>query len=158
MCHSCGYFNDMFRLNLCNFVKVRYSAGGELASYLTCWQIKCEVLYQTAVFEVTLHIGETNEGTRFIISADLEVLLPLFSSEMLGITLKNSNHVLQIHKKKPLRAKFEVTVLSLVKNQFIYNVSMVYPLVNYRHEKLLCVISNNEVSEITAFVEQHGLT
>ena len=157
MCHSCGYFNDMFRLNLCHFVKVRYSAGGELA-YLICWQIKCEVLYQTAVFEVTLHIGETNEGTRFIISADLEVLLPLFSSEMLGITLKNSNHVLQIHKKKPLRAKFEVTVLSLVKNQFIYNVSMVYPLVNYQNEKLLYVISNNELSEITAFVEQHGLT
>ena len=49
-----------------------------------------------------------------MISADFEkVFLPLLSGEMAGITL-NSNHVLQIHRKKPLSAKFEVTFVSLI--------------------------------------------
>ena len=65
------------------------------------------------VFEVTLNIGDTNEVTKFIISADLEVFLPLLSGKMVGITL-NFNHVLQIHRKKPLCAEFEVTFASLV--------------------------------------------
>ena len=43
-----------------------------------------------AVFEVTLHIGDTNEVTMFIVSADLEkVFLPFFSSEIVGITLNS---------------------------------------------------------------------
>ena len=47
------------------------------------------------------------EVTKFIVSADLKkVFLTLFSDEMVGITL-NSN---QIHRKKPLCAKFEVTL------------------------------------------------
>ena len=54
------------------------------------------------VFEVTLHIGDTNEVSRFIVSPDLEkVFLPLFTNEMLGIAL-DSNHMLQIHKMKAL--------------------------------------------------------
>ena len=36
-----------------------------------------------------------------------------FLGEMVGITL-NCNHVLQIHRKKPLGAKFEVAFVSLV--------------------------------------------
>ena len=40
------------------------------------------------VFEVTLHIGDTNEVSSSIVSPDLEkVFLPLFTSEMLGIAL-----------------------------------------------------------------------
>ena len=59
-------------------------------------------------------IGQPNEVTWFIVSVDLKkVFLPLFSGEMVGITL-NSNHVLQIHRKKPLCAKFEVTFTILI--------------------------------------------
>ena len=48
------------------------------------------------------------------VSADLQrLLVPLFSDEMVGIRL-NSNHVLQIHRKKPLSANFEVTFVSLI--------------------------------------------
>ena len=68
------------------------------------------------VFEVTIHIGDTNEVSRFIVSPDLEkVFLPLFTSEMLGIAL-DSNHMLQIHKMKALWAKFKVAFVSLVQN------------------------------------------
>ena len=46
------------------------------------------MLYWIAVFGVTLHIGDTNEITRFIVSADLEkVFLPLFSDELVVIKL-----------------------------------------------------------------------
>ena len=72
-------------------------------------------MYWIAVFEVTLYTGDTKEVTRFIISADLEkVFIPLFSGEMVGITLNSSDHVCQIHRKKPLCAKLEVTFVSLV--------------------------------------------
>ena len=58
-------------------------------------------------------IGQPNEVTWFV-SVDLKkVFLPLFSGEMVGITL-NSNHVLQTHRKKPLCAKFEVTFKILI--------------------------------------------
>ena len=70
-------------------------------------------LYSLAIFEFTLHIGDINEVTRFIVFADLKVFLPYFSGEMVGITL-NSNQVFQIHIKKSLCAKFEVTFVSLV--------------------------------------------
>ena len=53
--------------------------------------------------ETTLHIGDTNEVTRFIVSADLLLFLPIVSGEMVGITV-NSSHVLQTHRKKPLCA------------------------------------------------------
>ena len=61
--------------------------------------------------EVTLDIGDTNEVTKFVVSADLKkVFLPLFSGEMVGITLNS----IQIHRKKPLCAEFDVTFVSLV--------------------------------------------
>ena len=64
-----------------------------------------------AVFEVTLHIGDTSEVTKFIVSADLKkVFLPLLSGEMVGITLNS----IQIHRTKPLCAEFDVTFVSLV--------------------------------------------
>ena len=58
-----------------------------------------------------IQIGNTNEVTKFIVSADSKnVFLPLFSGEMVGIT---SNSI-QIHRMKPLCAKFDVTFESLV--------------------------------------------
>ena len=51
---------------------------------------------------IVTHIGDTNEVTKFIVSADLKkVFLPLFSGEMAGITLNS----IQSHRKKPLYAK-----------------------------------------------------
>ena len=65
-------------------------------------------MYWIAVFEVTLHIGGTNEVTKLIVSADLKkVFLPLFSGKMVGLNF------IQIHRKKPLCAKFDVTFVSL---------------------------------------------
>ena len=46
-----------------------------------------------------------------------KIFLPLFSVEVYYIyksVLLNSNHVSQIHIKKPICAKFEVTYVSLV--------------------------------------------
>ena len=75
---------------------------------------KWSIVYWIEVSEITLHMGDTNEVTKFIVSADLEkVFLPLFPGEMVCITL-NSNHVLQIEGKKLLCAKFEVTFVSLI--------------------------------------------
>ena len=60
------------------------------------------------------HIRDTNEVNIFMVSADLlKVFSQLFSGEILGMTL-NSGHVLQIQRKKPLCAKFEVTFISLI--------------------------------------------
>ena len=73
--------------------------------------MKGEILYWIAVFEVTLRIGDTNEVTKFIVSAYLKkVFLPLLSGEMVGITLNS----IQNHRKKSLSAKFDVTFVSLV--------------------------------------------
>ena len=67
-------------------------------------------MYCIAVFEVTLHTGDTNEATKFVVSADLKVFLPLFSDKMVCITLTS----IQVHRKKSLCAKFDVTFVSLV--------------------------------------------
>ena len=76
-------------------------------------------MYWTAAFKVTLHESDTNEVTRFSVSEDLEkVFLPLFWSEMIAITL-NSNHMLQIIRKKPFCAKFELTFICIIIDQFL---------------------------------------
>ena len=83
-----------------------------MASNLTCRLTKGQILYRIAVFGVTLHIGDSNDVTRFIVSADLEkVFLPLFSGELVVIKLQTCASDSQ---KKPLCTKFQVTFVGLV--------------------------------------------
>ena len=90
------------------------------------------------------------------------MFLPLFSGKMVGITLKS----IQIHRKKPLCANFEVTFVTLVyavndqfgqiraslgrSNDFQACpsrscITLVYPFMNHQNEKSLYLISNNEL-------------
>ena len=71
---------------------------------IMCWYSKDKVIYRIVVFEVTLHIGDTNDATKFAFSVYFkECFKHLFPGKMVAFTL-NSYCVLQIQRKKPFCA------------------------------------------------------